>query len=324
MCKSLKDFSAIAREAYLAFYSGHRASSIAALIPLIEGALTRMVLEEHSGLSLHDKINRVIDGSIEKSISIYFDRMWSPKEYRTIEYLIGLDERILFFETYRRWLQNSFFKHTQEYNGVTWLNRHMFAHAEASSWQDPGNFCRLIVALATLGVVESWYKDSGGISLFFPDINEESELLWQQAILQAQAQYAIKSIEAENYQKKGRLVPEMPTDDGVLLRKAVLSEACINDLVRPLRGAGWSVEVSEPDDRALYVNVIATSGTEKIKLALLYSCGTDNKLYRKLAEDCDVILYRGAPYKQEQFAYGLIIHVGPVTGWQPPIASKGK
>jgi len=114
--------------------------------------------------------------------------------------------------------------------------------------------------------------------------------------------------------------PEMPTDDGALLRKAILSEDCINDLVRPLRGAGWSVEVGEPDERGLYIIVVASSGGEKFGAALLYICATENKIYRKLAETSNVILYRGAPYKQEQFAYGLDIHVGPVTGWQPPLA----
>jgi hypothetical protein len=112
----------------------------------------------------------------------------------------------------------------------------------------------------------------------------------------------------------------MPTDDGALLRKAILSEDCINDLVRPLRGAGWSVEVGEPDERGLYIIVVASSGGEKFGAALLYICATENKIYRKLAETSNVILYRGAPYKQEQFAYGLDIHVGPVTGWQPPLA----
>jgi hypothetical protein len=44
----------------------------------------------------------------------------------------------------------------------------------------------------------------------------------------------------------------MPTDNGVLLRQAMLSEDCMRDLVRPLRDAGWSVAVSEPDEKGLY------------------------------------------------------------------------
>ncbi|MNR49147.1 hypothetical protein D3C85_1684820 [compost metagenome] len=55
-------------------------------------------------------------------------------------------------------------------------------------------------------------------------------------------------------------------------------------------------------------------------MALLYSCGSDNSLYKELEKDCDAILYRGAPYLQEQFARGVKVHVGPVAGWQPPLA----
>lgn len=42
MTRSLKDVCALAREAYLAFYSGYRAASISALIPAIEGSLTSL------------------------------------------------------------------------------------------------------------------------------------------------------------------------------------------------------------------------------------------------------------------------------------------
>jgi hypothetical protein len=34
------------------------------------------------------------------------------------------------------------------------------------------------------------------------------------------------------------------------------------------------------------------------------------------------VLYRGAPYLQESFAYGIRVHVGPVLGWQPPRAQR--
>jgi hypothetical protein len=130
--------------------------------------------------------------------------------------------------------------------------------------------------------------------------------------------------EQQIFQTNGRLVPEMPTDDGVTLRKALLSEDCIKDLVRPLRTAGWSIEVGEPDEKALYITVVATSPAGRLKAALLFSCATDNALYRELAQTCDVVLYRGAPYLQDQYAYGINLHVGPVTGWQPPIASAGE
>jgi hypothetical protein len=155
-------------------------------------------------------------------------------------------------------------------------------------------------------------------------MNEDSKLLWQQGLFQGQAQMGLKMIEQQRYQRHGRLVPEMPTDNGVLLRKAILSDDCIKDLVRPLRNAGWRVEVGEPDENALYITVVATADRERFEATLLYSCATDNSIYRKLAETSGAILYRGAPYHRQQYAYGINVHVGPVTGWQPPMAPNRK
>ena len=187
-------------------------------------------------------------------------------------------------------------------------------------WQESANFSRLVVALATIGLLESWYDQSHKVSFMFPDINEDSKLLWQRALLRGQTQFGLKMLEQKRYKEHGRLVPEMPTDDGALLREAVLSEDCVNDLVRPMREAGWQVEVGEPEEKGLFLIVIGKAVGQTFRAALLFSCATDNVIYRKLAETCDAILYRGAPYRQDQYAYGLSIHVGPVAGWQPPRA----
>jgi hypothetical protein len=319
--RSLKEIVPLAREAYLGVYSGYRASSIAALIPAIEGSLTRIVSDMAPGATTPDKIDHAINRAIRTAAKLHYERMWVPDEYKTTDYLFAQDERVFAFETFRRWLRNYFFCNTEDYQGLTWLNRHMFAHGTASSWQKPTNFNRLIVALTTLAAIESWYDESHNVSFMLPEMNEDSTLIWQQALFQADAQMKLKLIEQDRYQKHGRLVPEMPTDNGVTLRKAVLSEDCMRDLVRPLRDAGWSVEVSEPDEKALYMTVVASHGEKRFGVALLFSCGTDNSLYRMLAEKCEAILYRGPPYQQESYAYGIPVHVGPVLGWQPPRVS---
>jgi hypothetical protein len=318
--RSLAEFVPLAREAYLAFYSGYRAASVAALIPAIEGALTRIV-EGGDELKPGEKIDRAIDKAIALAAEQHFKKMWVPREYLTTEFLFPQDERVFAFETFRRWLHRSFFRPTGEYDGQTWLNRHVFAHGMSSSWQQSTNFIRLVVALATLGLVESWHDDSHQISIFMPEMSDDSTLLWQRALFQAQSQLALNKLAEQNYHKHGRLVPEMPTDDGSLQRKALLSDDCMKDLVRPLRDAGWGVEVSEPDDKGLYMTVVAKSGEEQFGITLLYSCATENALYKRLAESSKAILYRGPPYQQEQFARGVSVHVGPVAGWQPPRAS---
>lgn len=317
--RTLSEFAPLIREAYLAFYSGYRASSIAALIPIFEGAIKRISGSDTGAQVLHE-IDRVFERAFALAAELHYESRWIPDAYRTQEYLFGQDERVFIFETFKRWLKTSFFQDTTKYDGATWLNRHLFAHGVSSQWQQAANFSRLVVALATLGVIESWHDDSNQVPLFFPNMDGGSTLLWQQALLRGNLQMWLQGHELEEFQKNGRLVPELASDDGVMLRKARLMEDCINDVVRPMRNAGWSITVGEPDAEALYVTVTGVSGEDKLRVALLYSCSTDNALYRELASQADAIVYIGAPYHQEQYAFGIDIHVGPVAGWQPPKA----
>jgi hypothetical protein len=317
--RSLAAFAPLAREAYLAFYSGHRASSVAALIPLVEGGIKR-IASATPNLEYLDAIDKLIDRACDLAADLYFEEMWVPEEYRSVDFLFGQDERVFVFETFRRWLKDFFFEKTDNYRGVTSLNRHLFAHGKSSDWQQPSNFSRLVVAITTLGVIEAWNDKSNVVPLLFPEMDEDATLLWQQALLRGQLQMSLNMREQATFQAHGRLVPDLPTDNGVTLRKAILSEDAINDLVRPLRDAGWDVHVTEPDEEALFVVATATSGNSRLSVALLYSCASSNHLYRDLAEKVDFILYRGSPYKQSSYASGVNVHVGPVAGWQPPPA----
>ncbi|MDN7800039.1 hypothetical protein [Burkholderia vietnamiensis] len=320
--RTLAPFYPIVREAYLAFYAGHRASSIAALIPVMEGALQRISVE-NGNLHVEQQIDRVIDRACGLAARVSFDRNWVPEEYTTKEYLYGQDERVFIFETFRQWLKDVFFRNTDKYEGVTWLNRHLFAHGTSTVWANDGNFRRLVVALATFGVIESWHDESNSVPLLLPEMNNDSVLLWQQAQLQAQGQLALRMLEQQNYQKYGQIVPPRPTDDGSLLRKAHLTDECIKDLVRPLRDAGWDVEMGEPDEQALQMKVVARGGGTEIHVGLLYSCATAPEIYRELAKSCVAILYLGPPDRQKEFTPGISVHVGPVAGWQPPRAPVG-
>ena len=48
-----------------------------------------------------------------------------------------------------------------------------------------------------------------------PDMNDGRKLLWQQALLRGQLQMTVNLREQTYFQTHGRLVPELPTDDGV-------------------------------------------------------------------------------------------------------------
>ena len=320
-CRSLAEFAPVIREAYLAAYSGYPASSIAALIPVIEGAL-RKIAGASSDDTVQGVVDLVCDRACKAASRLYYDGMWLPAEYTTPAYLFARDELVFVFETFRQWLKDAFFRKTGEYDGATWLNRHLFAHGASTLWQDGSNLRRLIVAIATLGVIESWHDETYRVSLSFPEMNDNSKFLWQQALLRGFVQAGVKQYEQDYYRRHGRLVPELPADGGETLRAARLSEECIKELVRPLRDAGWQVTMGEPDAKGLWVKVEATAGEERLRIGLLFSCASDNRLYRELAADCSVILYLGPPYKQQAYAHGIDVHVGPVAGWRPPTPAR--
>ena len=71
--------------------------------------------------------------AIQTAARLHFEGMWVPDEYKTTDYLFGQAERVFAFETFRRWLKNYFFCNTEEYKGLTWLNRHMFVRIPRQS-----------------------------------------------------------------------------------------------------------------------------------------------------------------------------------------------
>lgn len=110
---------------------------------------------------------------------------------------------------------------------------------------------------------------------------------------------ALKWLKQESYQQHGRLVPPMPTDDGVTLCAAVLMDDRIKDLVRPLREAGWSVDVGENDASHLCEGS-SHSRQRKAQGGFALRLRSGNQLYRELVQSNDVILHRGSPYRQDQ------------------------
>jgi hypothetical protein len=89
LARSLQEIVPLAREAYLGVYSGYRASNIAALIPAIEGSLTRIVSDLDPAASASDKIDHAVNRAIRTAADLHFEGMWIPEEYMTVDYLLG-------------------------------------------------------------------------------------------------------------------------------------------------------------------------------------------------------------------------------------------
>jgi len=177
-CSAFDDFIEIINESFICSFSGYKNSSLASLIPIVEGVLTRLLEgQPQSQLTLPARVDRAIDKAIDLAADIYYEEMWTPREYRDSSYLIALDERVYIFETFRSWMKEVFFSNTENYTGQSWLNRHAYAHALNNNWQQLSSFSLLIVALTTLGVIDSWGNRKSGITLFFEDMDSKGEKL---------------------------------------------------------------------------------------------------------------------------------------------------
>lgn len=113
------------KESILAFYSGMKVAAIAALIPIIEDALTSIIGEGSSDFDLITKVNKAIDLANSNVIELHINNAdWIPPGYVEIPVLKVLNERILILETIRYWLINSFYSKTETYCNYSGFNRH--------------------------------------------------------------------------------------------------------------------------------------------------------------------------------------------------------
>jgi hypothetical protein len=81
-----------------------------------------------------------------------------------------------------------------------------------------------------------------------------------------------------------------------------------NEIVKKLRNNNWDCHIiSDPIKDGEYITVEAKKEGAFLKVALLYSCASSNKLNKYLAESFDYILYQGASFKQESYAYNRAI-----------------
>ena len=109
------------------------------------------------------------------------------------------------------------------------------------------------------------------------------------------------------------------TDDGWLIRSAILSKNMNNEVVVKLRKNNWDCYlISDPIKDGEYITVEAKKEGVFIKVALLYSCSSSNKLYKYLSESFDYILYQGSFYKQKDYTYNVDTIIRPLNAWLVP------
>ncbi|MEY8252078.1 MAG: hypothetical protein RPR91_06810, partial [Colwellia sp.] len=318
--KTISKHVPLIREAMFAFYSGMKIVAISSLIPIVENIISTIIEAHDSELTIIDKVNKCIDKANEKIISMHInDADWIPEEYIEISVLKVMNERVFILELIRSWLLNSFYANTKSYKSHSGFNRHIFAHAKSDLWQNPSNFFRAIGVIQAMAFIECFAVEGSKVSIFPPNHDERSESLRQEVFACLNFQ-AIKKQLIVSQQISNNL-PFNPTssDDGWLTRAAILSEKMNNEVVERLRNNNWDCHlISDPIKDGEYITVEAKKEDSLVKVALLYSCASSNKLYKYLAESFDYILYQGASYKQESYAYNVDAIIRPLNAWLAP------
>lgn len=304
------------RESILSAYTGYPAAAIAALMPMVENSLDNFCRLNNNFFSK----NHIRIGYLKKKIidNFFSDDVWIDDNYKTYDVLSSIDTRLLISKVFFEWLSLYFFKNIDDYKGKTGLNRHIFSHGTSVAWQKPSNFHRLIGVLNNIFFLERYFVKDGVSILFYPDINSQAEFLFKSISIRASSQLIYKHIESIDAMNSNDRMSETTNDNGWLYRASILSSRVMDGLVERLRDNSWYCKVGEPIEDGEYMKVIAEKETKVINIAILFTCATDNKIYKYLSLDCEVILYLGAPYRESSYAYGITSHVGPLQAWVIP------
>lgn len=310
----------VIRESILAFYSGMRVVAISSLIPIIEDVLNTIIGRHSRGLDLKAKVQHCISKARENIIKEHFDNAdWIPQDFIQVDVLKVINERIRVIELIGDWLQNSFYEDTDKYDNISGFNRHYFAHANSQIWQTQSNFFRAIGLIQAMAFIECFATNNSKLSVFPPIPDKRSESFRNDVFACLNLQ-VIKNELLRNLQIQNCL-PFNPTssDDGWLGRSAILSSTMNNEIVIKLRNNGWQChDFGEPIKIGEYITVKATKNMEIIGVTLLYSCATDNAIYKELEKVSTYILYLGPPYQQSSYAKGVEKYVGPLNAWLAP------
>jgi hypothetical protein len=107
-------------------------------------------------------------------------------------------------------------------------------------------------------------------------------------------------------------------------RLAILKTQVENTVIGPLRYHGWTVAIEHEVPAGEYIIVKAERGGYVRSCGILYSCATDNNVYKALESQVDAIFFQGEPYHQDSFARGVQKPVGPLGSFQVTILEWNK
>lgn len=89
------------------------------------------------------------------------------------------------------------------------------------------------------------------------------------------------------------------------LRLGILKDDAERQMLSPLREHNWTIHSVHEYEDGEYLIVDVERGGQRHKVALLYSSGTANAVYKRLASQVEHIFLHGEKYKLESYAYGI-------------------
>lgn len=119
-------------------------------------------------------------------------------------------------------------------------------------------------------------------------------------------------------------------DTGKQLRLNILVKSAEDNIINYFNKHHWECEVTGSYPHGEYVIIKVSKGSVNYNLALLYSCATDNSVYKNLDKLVDLIVLNGDFYHLKSYAYGISTDVIELKSLQTYIikwntsASDGK
>ena len=113
-------------------------------------------------------------------------------------------------------------------------------------------------------------------------------------------------------------------DTGKKKRFDILTRDAELKILSPLRTHGWKCDEPEQVADGEYIILRATKGEAKHTVALMYTSGTKNAVYKRLDGQVERIFINGQLDKLEPFAYGTSTPVEPVDDFHPLLTEWNK
>jgi len=119
-------------------------------------------------------------------------------------------------------------------------------------------------------------------------------------------------------------------DTGKAARLKILSDNAAREIIAPLEKHNWECKILGSYEVGEYLIIQIDKGSTQFKLGYMYSCATDNSVYKRLDNAVDLIILNGSFYHLESFARGISTEVIELKSLQKQVvkwnseASNGK